>query len=66
MSKTKYIMKNINILKFDDKQTIAKILIFRDYKILQSNNGVYINIQDIDEKTTDLIYDFMKHKLELI
>ena len=63
MTKTKYIIQNINILEFDDRRTVAKILAFRDIKLLQSNNGAYINMEYIDEKTIDLVYDFMKHKL---
>ena len=63
MSKTKYIIQNINNLQIEDRCTVAKILQFRDINLKQSNNGTYIRIEYIDEKTIDYIYYFMKHKL---
>ena len=50
MSKTKYIIQNINNLEIEDRYTVAKILQFREHKLSQSNNGAFIDIQDIDEK----------------
>ena len=63
MTKTRFIIQNINNLQIEYRCTVAKILLFRDIKVLQSNNGAYINMEYIDEKTIDLVYDFMKHKL---
>ena len=40
------IAKNINILSLSDRYTVAKILLFRDCKLLQSNNGAYIQLKD--------------------
>jgi len=62
-SKAQYIAKHINILNIDDRYTVAKILLFRDCKLLQSNNGAYIHLQDIDEETMEEVYNFLKTKL---
>jgi hypothetical protein len=61
--KAQYIAKHINILNIDDRYTVAKILLFRDCKLLQSNNGAYIHLKDIDEETMEEIYNFLKTKL---
>jgi hypothetical protein len=61
--KAQYIAKHINILNIDDRYTVAKILLFRDCKLLQSNNGAYIHLKDIDEETVEEIYNFLKTKL---
>ena len=63
-SKAQYIAKQINnIISIDDRYTVAKILLFRDCKLLQSNNGAYIHLKDIDEETIEEIYNFLKTKL---
>lgn len=62
-SKAQYIAKHINILNIEDRYTVAKILLFRDCKLLQSNNGAYIHLQDIDEETMEEVYNFLKTKL---
>ena len=61
--KAQYISKQINNISIDDRYTVANILLFRDCKLLQSNNGVYINLKDIDEEIIDFIYNFLKTKL---
>ena len=61
--KAQYIAKQINNISIDDRCTVAKILLFRDCKLLQSNNGAYINLKDIDEETMEEIYNFLKTKL---
>ena len=61
--KTQYISKQINNISIDDRYTVAKILLFRDCKPLQSINGAYINLKDIDEEIIDFIYNFLKTKL---
>jgi hypothetical protein len=62
-SKAQYIAKHINILNIEDRYTVAKILLFRDCKLLQSNNGAYIHLKDIDEETMEEVYNFLKTKL---
>ena len=62
-SKAQYIATHINILYIDDRYTVAKILLFRDCTLLQSNNGAYIHLGDIDEETVEEIYNFLKTKL---
>ena len=62
-SKAQYIAKQINNVSIDDRYTVAKILLFRDCKLLQSNNGAYIHLKDIDEETVEEIYNFLKTKL---
>jgi len=61
--KAQYIAKQINNISIDDRYTVAKILLFRDCKLLQSNNGAYIHLKDIDEETIEEIYNFLKTKL---
>ena len=63
MTNTKYIIQHINNLEIEDRCTVAKILQFRDITLNQTNNGTYINIEYIDEKTIDYIYSFMKQEL---
>ena len=62
-SKAQYIVKQINNVSIDDRYTVAKILLFRDCTLLQSNNGAYIHLKDIDEETVEEIYNFLKTKL---
>lgn len=61
--KAQYIAKQINNVSIDDRYTVAKILLFRDCKLLQSNNGAYLHLKDIDEETMEEIYNFLKTKL---
>ena len=62
-SKAQYIVKQINNVSIDDRYTVAKILLFRDCTLLQSNNGAYIHLKDINEETVGEIYNFLKTKL---
>ncbi len=62
-SKAQYVVKHINILNIEDRYTVAKILLFRDCKLLQSNNGAYVHLGDIDEETMEEIYKLLKTKL---
>ncbi len=61
--KAQYIAKQINNLSIDDRYTVARILSFRDCKLLQSNNGAYIHLKDIDEETVEELYNFLKTRL---
>ena len=62
-NKAQYIIKQNNNASIDDRYTVAKILLFRDCTLLQSNNGAYIHFQDIDQETIEEIYNFLKTKL---
>ena len=62
-NKSQYMIKQINRLSFPDRETVCKILSFRGYELRQSNNGVYIHINKIDEDTFNDIYNFSKYKL---
>ena len=57
-SKSQYIIKHINRLNFSDRETVCRIVAFRGYELRQSNNGAYIHINEIDEKTINEIYFF--------
>ena len=61
--KTQYIAKHINNVSIDDRYTVAKILLFRDCTLVQSNNGAYIHLKYIDEETINANYNFLKSKL---
>ena len=62
-SKSQYIIKQINRLSFPDRVIVCRIVVFRGYKLRQSNNGAYIHIKEIDENTLNEIYTFLKYKL---
>ena len=48
-NKSQYTIKQINRLSFPDRETVCRIVVFRGYKLRQSNNGAYIHIKEIDE-----------------
>ena len=58
-----YIAKNINKLDLSDRYIVARILVFKTYELIQSNNGRYILFDEIDEATIHEIYNFLKTKL---
>ena len=62
-SKSQYIIKQIIRLSFPDRYTVCRIVVFRGYKLRQSNNGAYIHINEIDENTLSDICNFLKYKL---
>ena len=51
MNTNEYIAKNINGLSLSDRYTIARILVFRMYEPIQTNNSCYILFDNIDNKT---------------
>ena len=59
-----YIAKHINILSLSDRHMVANMLVFRGHELLQTNNGAYINLTNIDENTMNEIYNFLKTKLK--
>ena len=59
---SEFILKNINNLSLSDKHAIARILMFRECDLKQSNNGAYIMLDRIDDRTLCDIYDFIKYR----
>jgi hypothetical protein len=45
----------ISKLSLEDRYHIAKILTFLDYKLVQTHNGVYIHLSEIDIKHQEII-----------
>jgi hypothetical protein len=64
-SKAQYVIKQINNVSLDDRYTVSKIIFFRGYELIQTNNGAYIHIEEIDDDTINEIYNFLKTKLSL-
>ena len=64
-SKAQFVVKQINNVSLNDRYTVSRILLFRNYNLIQSNNGAYIHIEGIDEETLNEIYIFVKTKLSL-
>ena len=64
-SKAQYVIKQINNVCLEDRYTVSKIILFRCYDLIQTNNGAYIHIKEIDEETLNEIYIFLKTKLSL-
>jgi len=62
-SKTQYVFNKINKISLTDRYAVCRILAFRDFPLRQSNNGVYINIKEIDQNTINEIYNLLKYKL---
>ena len=58
-----YIAKNIDKLSLSDRYTIAWIVVFKTYELIQSNNDCYILFDNIDEETIAAINNFLKTKL---
>ena len=50
-SKAQYVIKQINNVCLDDRYTVSKIILFRCYDLIKTNNGAYIHIKEIDEET---------------
>ena len=63
MNTNGYIAKNVNRLPLSDRYTIARILVFKMYEPIQTNNGCCILFDKIDEDTINEIYNFLKTKL---
>ena len=59
----KYILKHINTLSMVDRYTVARIIMFRGYDLIQNGNGAHIDIDSVDSNTISDIYQFMKYKL---
>ena len=63
MKPKEYIANNINKLSLSYRYTVARILVFKTYELIQSNNGCYILVDKIDEETKTEIYNVFKTKL---
>ena len=59
MTKQQYIITNINKLSIGQNEVIARMIIFREYGLIQTNNGAYINIDLLNEDIINDIYEFM-------
>ena len=59
MTKQQYIINNINKLSIGQKEVISRMIIFREYPLIQTNNGAYVNIDLLNEDIINDIYDFM-------
>jgi hypothetical protein len=62
-SENEYIVNNINRLSLSYRYTMARILVFKTYEHIQTNNGCYILFDKIDEDTINQIYNSLKIKL---
>ena len=59
-----YIAKKVNLLSFQDRCTVAKIIHFRNEKILKQNgNGAWCHLRELDENIKKEIFNFIKLKL---
>ena len=58
-----YIANHINKLSLSYRYTVARILVFKTYELIQSNNGCYILFDEIDEETISQIRNFLETKL---
>ena len=63
MNTNEYIAQNINSLSLSDKYTVARILVFRMYEPIQTNNGCYILFDNMVKDTINEIYNFLQTKL---
>ena len=57
------IAKNINSLSLSYRYTVARILVFKMYELIQTNNGRYILFDNIHKDTINQIYNLLKTKL---
>ena len=60
MNINEYIARNFNSLPLLDRYTIARILVFRMYEPIQTNNGCYILFDNIDKDTIHENYNFYR------
>ena len=59
MTNKQYIINNVNKLSIGQREVISRMIIFREYPLNQTNNGVYININLLNDEIIDDIYEFM-------
>ena len=66
--RVKYIIKHINQtgISIETRYAIAKMIYLKEFALQQqSNKGVYIHINKLDDDTIDEIYDLIKTKLTI-
>ena len=63
MNTNEYIAHDINSLSLSNRYTVARILVFKTYELIQSYNGCYILFDNIDEETMNDIYNFLNTEL---
>ena len=63
MNTNENIAKNTNSLPLSYRYTVTRILVFKIYEPIQTNNGCYILRDKIDKDTISDIYNFSKTKL---
>ena len=63
MTPKEYIVKTIKRLSLSDRYTIARILVFKMYELIQTNNGCYTIFDNVDRDTINENYNFLKTKL---
>ena len=63
MKPKEYIANHNDKLSLSYRYTVARILVFKTYELVQSNNGCYIPLDEIDEETKHDMYNFLKTKL---
>ena len=59
MTQKQYIINNVNKLSIGQKEVISRMIIFKEYPLIQTNNGAYINIDLFNDELVNDIYDFM-------
>ena len=59
MTTRQYIINNVNKLSIGQKEVISRMIIFREYQLNHTNNGIYINIDLLNDDIINDIYDFM-------
>jgi hypothetical protein len=64
IDKKKYIKKYINILEISSKYELCKKLTFYNLNFESSNNGVYLLFSDLNDTIINIIYDYIKNKID--
>ena len=57
MNTNGYMSKDTNSLSVSDRYTVSRILVFKMYELIQTNNGCYILFDNIDKDTINEIYN---------
>ena len=63
MNTNESVATNINSLSLSDRYTIARILVFKMYEPIQTNNGCYVLFDNIDKDTINEICNSLQTKL---
>ena len=63
MKTKEYIAKHTKSLSLSYRYTVARILVFKTYEPIQTNNGCFIVFDKIDEDTINEIHNSLKTEL---